>query len=208
MPSHLVLPRLNFTSSFLNFLHPPQWTVQGSGEWSWSARNTVFAAPFSSHFFPAPAPGSFPWLPHELLQCMSFPPGKFFKNCSSVCAFHGVWSFRNRLVFMGLPRGSVLSEKLLLCGFLHRLQRVYLLWCVLPGLQGSNLLHQGLFHRLRRICSGIWSTSTHSFFMDLGVCRALTTMFFSLLFQHSFKICYHRDTTSVADELSILGVMS
>lgn len=89
MPSHLVLPRLNFTSSFLNFLHPPQWTVQGSGEWSWSARNTVFAAPFSSHFFPAPA-WVFSMAPswtvamyvlptrqvlQELLQCMCFPWG-------------------------------------------------------------------------------------------------------------------------------------
>lgn len=46
---------------------------------------------------------------------------------------------------------------------------------VLPGLQGSNLLHHDFFHRLYRICSGIWSISTHSYFIDLGVCRAVSS---------------------------------
>lgn len=123
---HLVLPRLNFTSSFLTFLHPPQWAVQGGWQWN-SGQFITMCAPFSSHFSPAPA-----WVFSMALSwtvTMSFPPGKFFKTCCSACAFHGVWSFRNRLLLMGLLWDSVLSEELLLCGFLHRLQCVYLLWC-------------------------------------------------------------------------------
>lgn len=159
----------------------------------------LYLLPPSLLIFPLLQPGSFLWLCHELLQRVSSSPGKFFKNCSSAYVFHRVWSFRNRLFLMGLPWDSVLLEKLLLCGFLHRRQ------CVIrPGLQGTNLLHHDLFHRLCRICSGIWSTSDHFFGTDLGVCRAVSTMFFSLLLQHSFKICYHWDTTNVADELSIL----
>lgn len=101
-PPHLVLPRLNFTSSFLTFLHPPQWAVEGGRQWNSGQLKPVSLLPPSLHTFPLLQPGSFPWLCHELLQHVSFPPGKFFKNCSSVCAFHGVWSFRNRL----FPHGS------------------------------------------------------------------------------------------------------
>lgn len=128
--SHFVLPRLNITSSFLTFLHPAQWTVQGDGEWNCGQFITLcLCCHLLFTLFPCLHSGSFPWVLHELWQCVSFPPGKFFKNCSSACVFHGVWSFRNRLLLMGLPWDSVLLEKLLLCGFLHRLQCVYLFWC-------------------------------------------------------------------------------
>ena len=52
---------------------------------------------------------------------------------------------------------------------------------VLHGPQGDNLHHHGLHHRLQgNLCSGTWSTSSPSFFTDLGVCRVV-----SLTFSHS-----------------------
>jgi len=45
---------------------------------------------------------------------------------------------------------------------------------VLPGLQGDSLPHHGL-HRLQgNLCSGAWSTSSPSFFTDVGVCRVVS----------------------------------
>jgi len=52
----------------------------------------------------------------------------------------------------------------------------------LHGVQGHNLLHHGLLHQLyRNLCFGTWSTSSFSFFTELGVCRAASLAFFSLL---------------------------
>jgi len=55
----------------------------------------------------------------------------------------------------------------------------------LHGLQGDNLAHHGLHHELlgKALCSGISSTSSTSFFTDLGVCRvvSLTSSHSSLL---------------------------
>jgi len=46
----------------------------------------------------------------------------------------------------------------------------------LHGLQGNNLPHHGLHHELqgKGLCSGILSTSSPSFFTDLGVCRVVS----------------------------------
>ena len=57
---------------------------------------------------------------------------------------------------------------------------------VLHGLQGDNVQHHGLHHRLQGILrSGTWSTSSPSFFTDLGVCRVvpLTSYHSALLLQ-------------------------
>ena len=52
---------------------------------------------------------------------------------------------------------------------------------VLHGPQGDNVHHHGLHHRLQgNLCSGTWSTSSPSFFTDLGVCRVV-----SLTYCHS-----------------------
>ncbi|KAK4831758.1 hypothetical protein QYF61_018956 [Mycteria americana] len=45
----------------------------------------------------------------------------------------------------------------------------------LHGLQVDSLPHHGLHHGLQwNLCSGTWSTSSSSFFTDLGVCRAVS----------------------------------
>ena len=45
----------------------------------------------------------------------------------------------------------------------------------LHGLQGHSLPHHGLHHGLQgNLCSGTWSTSSPSFFPDLGVCRVVS----------------------------------
>jgi len=45
----------------------------------------------------------------------------------------------------------------------------------LHGLQGHSLPHHGLLHGLQgNLCSGAWSTSSTSFFVDLGVCRVVS----------------------------------
>ncbi|KAM9590816.1 uncharacterized protein ACIBXB_005871 [Morphnus guianensis] len=52
---------------------------------------------------------------------------------------------------------------------------------VLHGLQGDSLPHHGLHHGLQgNLCSGAWSTSSPSFFTDLGGCRIV-----SLTYSHS-----------------------
>jgi len=46
----------------------------------------------------------------------------------------------------------------------------------LHGLQGDSLPHHGLHHELqgKALCSGVSSTSSSSFFTDLGVCRVVS----------------------------------
>jgi len=45
----------------------------------------------------------------------------------------------------------------------------------LPGLQGDNLPHYGLLCGLQgNLCSDHWTTSSPSFFTDLGVCRVVS----------------------------------
>jgi len=58
--------------------------------------------------FPCSSVGSLPHetVLHALLQCESFPRLQFFTNCSSVGPFHGVQSFRNRLLQHESPTGS------------------------------------------------------------------------------------------------------
>jgi len=81
------------------------------------------------------------------------------------------------------------------------------------GLQADSLPHNGLHHKLQgNLCSGAWSTSSPSFFPDLGVCRVI-----SLTYSHysvrlhvlphriffPFSICDHRGTTIIADRLGL-----
>jgi len=74
------------------------------------------------------------------------------QNPASWWASHGVTS-------------SFRHIRLLQCGVFHVLQ-----WHSLP--------HHGLRHGLKgSLCSGTWSTSSPSFFPDLGVCRVVSLMF-------------------------------
>jgi len=69
------------------------------------------------------------------------------------------------------------------CPF-HRLQVDICSTMELTGLQGDNLPHHSLHHELqgKGLCSGTWSTSSPSFFTDLGVCRVVSfTSFHSSL---------------------------
>jgi len=53
---------------------------------------------------------------------------------------------------------------------------------VFDGLHGGNMCHHSLYRGLQgNLCSGAWSTSSHSFFADPGVCRAVSLTFFLLL---------------------------
>ena len=66
-------------------------------------------------------------------------------------------------------------------GVLHGLQVDICSTVDLHGLQGDSLPHHGLYHRLQgNLCPGTWSTSSLSFFTDLGVYRVVS-LIFSLL---------------------------
>ncbi|KAK4810648.1 hypothetical protein QYF61_007385 [Mycteria americana] len=109
---------------------------------------------------------------------------QFFMNCSSVGSFHRVQSFRNGLLQCGLSMGSQLPSghiHLLRHGVLYGLQEDICSTVDLHGLQGDSLPHHGLHHELQgNLCPGAWSTSSSSFFTDLGVCRVV-----SLTYSHS-----------------------
>jgi len=61
-------------------------------------------------------------------------------------------------------------------GPFHRLQVDICSTVDLHGLKGNNLPHRGLQHKLqgKTLCSGIWTTSSPSFFTELGVCRVVS----------------------------------
>lgn len=129
--------------------------------------------------------------------------------CSTMCPFYGLQSLRKRLLLkrfiVDFPHVSLaLPENLLLHGLVS--MRCGSCWepapaWALPGLQfpsgisciccrtrssmgcrGDNLLHHGLLCRLQgNLCSGAWSSSSPSFLTDLGVCRAVSCTFLSLL---------------------------
>jgi len=114
---------------------------------------------------------------NRLLQCGS-PRGH--KSCQQTCSgvgssFHVSPGPDRHLLQRGLCTGSQLPSD------------IRLLWHGVPstgcrstvdlhGLQGNNLPHHGLHHKLQGkiLCSGIWSTSSPSFFTDLGVCRVVS----------------------------------
>jgi len=142
--------------------------------------------------------GSFSWetVLHKLLQHESFPWAAALHELPHRGSFHGVQSFRNRLLQCGSPMGSqALLANLLQCGLLspwvHRPARTLLQHGLPTGSQlpsGIHLLccgasmgcrdrlpHHGLLHRLQgNPCFGAWSTSFPSFFTDPGVCRAIS----------------------------------
>ncbi|NWQ85945.1 CSMD3 protein, partial [Burhinus bistriatus] len=114
---------------------------------------------------------------------------QFFMNCSSMEPSHGMQSFRSRLLHRGAPQGHRSCKEPSPVWAFHRVTVSFrahppsLMWDLpwvdicstvdLHGLQGDNLYHCGLLHRLEgNPCSGTWSTSSHSF-TDLGVCIAV-----------------------------------
>ena len=64
---------------------------------------------------------------------------------------------------------------LIQCGEHRGLQVAICSTVDLHGLQGHSLPHHGLLHELQgNLCSSAWSTSSSSFFTDLGVCRVVS----------------------------------
>lgn len=80
---------------------------------------------------------------------------------------HGVTGFAGSLLQCGLFMG---------CGFF---QGTYTHSSViLHGLQSKKLIPQGFHHRLLgNICFSTWSSSSSTFFIDLGVCRDIPLTF-------------------------------
>ena len=99
------------------------------------------------------------------------------KTCSVGSSLHRSAGPARSLLQHRLPTGSQppSGTHLLRRGVLHGLQVDICSTMDLPGLQGDNLPHHGLHHGLQgNLCSGAWSTSSPSFFTDLGVCRAVS----------------------------------
>jgi len=113
-----------------------------------------FSFPSSSPCSPAPAWG----LSHRI---------HFFRDCSNKGTFHGVQSFRHKLLQCGYAMGHSSCQDTASAWALHRLQlpsgHVHLLWCGFfhglqvdicsavdfHRLQGDNLLHHSLHHELQ-----------------------------------------------------------
>jgi len=136
---------------------------------------------------------------HKLVQRESFPWAAALYKLPQGGSFHGVQSFRNRLLQHGSSTGSqALPANLLQHGLLslrvhrscqepaparapHGVTASFghppaLAWCPfrglqveicstvdLHGLQGDNLPHHGLHHKLqgKTLCSSVSSTSSH-----------------------------------------------
>ena len=90
----------------------------------------------------------------------------------------GVTSPARSLLQHGLSTGSqppLGHIPLLQHGVFHGLQVDVCSTINLHGVQGDSLPHHGLPHGLQgNLCSGAWSTSSPSFFTDLGVCRVVS----------------------------------
>jgi len=120
---------------------------------------------------------------NRLLQCGSFPRGH--KPCQQTCSsmvssLHGSagpsWQ---EPVLVQAPHEVTASFRhppASVCGPFHGLQVQICSTVDLDGLQGDNLPHHGLQHELQRktFCSSVSSTSSLSFFTDLGVCRVVS----------------------------------
>jgi len=121
--------------------------------------------------------------------CSSVDPPRGHKPCQQTCsimdsAIHRSTGPARSLLQRGLSTGSQppLGIHLLQYGFFHRVQVDICSTVDLYGLQGDNLPHHGLLHKLQEnFCSGSWSTPSPSVFTDLGVCRAVALTYFHSL---------------------------
>jgi len=150
---------------------------------------------------------SFPWAAalHKLPQRGSLPRGAVlqeqaapvspwgYKPCQQTCSgvgssLHGSAGLDRSLLQCGAPHrvtNPFRHPPAPVWGPFHRLQVDICSTMDVHGLQGDNLPHHGLHHELqgKTLCSGTSSTSSPSFFTDLGVCRVVFfTSFHSFLF--------------------------
>jgi len=128
--------------------------------------------------------------------CSSVGPPWGHKSCQQTCFSVGCSLCGSTGPGRSLlqHRFSVVSQPpsgihLLQCWVLHGLQVDLCSTVDLQGLQGHSLSHHGLLHGPQgNLCSGAWSTSSPSFFTNLGVCRVISLMYShsSLLLQFFF----------------------
>ena len=204
---------------------------RGQGMWAViSSSHVVTAAPSSSHSSLAPVWGSshgrqffmncsslgpshgVQSFRNRLLQCES-PAGS--QDLSANLLQHGLLSpwvhmSRQKPVPAQAPHRVTASFRhppAPAQGPFHGLQVEICSTMDLHGLQGHSLPH-GLQGNL---CSGAWSTSSHSFFTDLGVCRVVSLTYIltplsrccSAAVFSPLPNCYPRGTTTVADGLGL-----
>jgi len=125
---------------------------------------------------------SFPWAAalHELPLRGSFPQGAVLQEqAAPVWVHHGVTSPASKPASVRASHGvtgSFRHPPAPTWGPFHGLQVDLCSTVDLHGLQGDNLPHHGLSHELqgKTLCFSICSTSSPSFFTDLGVCRIVS----------------------------------
>ena len=146
-------------------------------------------------------------------------PPWVYKPCQKTCSgvgssLHGSTGPARSLLQHGAPHGVTASFRhppALAWGPFHRLQVDICSTVDLHGLQGDSLPHHGLHHELqgKAPCSGVSSTSSPSFFTDLGVCRVVSftlshSSFFTAVSPQFFFFPFlNRGTTTVADWLGL-----
>jgi len=130
-----------------------------------------------------PAPAWVPSTGHSPsgTGCSSVGPPQGHKPCQQTCSSVGSSLHRSAgrarsLLQHGAPHGVTASfghPPAEMWGPFHGLQVDICSTVDLHGLQGNNLPHHGLHHKLQRkaLCSNISGASSPSFFTDLGVCR-------------------------------------
>jgi len=140
---------------------------------------------------------------HELLQHGSFPWSAVIlqEQAAPVWVPHRVRSPSRKPGPAWAPFSTGLQVLPGTCSSVDFLEGHSLLWVILGlqvdicstvclhGLQGHSLPYHGLLRGLQRnLCSGAWSTSSLSFFTDLGVCSVvlLTLSHSSFLLQVFF----------------------
>jgi len=180
-PGHLFLPGSTSPFHSKDFLPPPHLKEHREmGVRGWGQFITICFCPCSGMV-------SLPedTVLHELSQRGSSPWGTLLQEQADP-----VWTTQG-LQF--LPENLLLPAPFTSTSFLWETCNCCSMWysmgysvdmCSgvgLHGLQGDNLFHHGLLHRLQgNVSSGTWSTSTHSLLTELGA----FTDFFSLRFSY------------------------
>jgi len=118
-------------------------------------------------------------------DCSSAGPPWGHKSCQKAyssmgCSLLGFTGPSRSLLQHGFPMGLQPPSgiHLLRRGVIHWLQVGICSTLDLHGLQVDSLPHHGLHYMLQgNLCSGTWSTSSPSYFADLGVCRDFPHIF-------------------------------
>lgn len=187
------------SSSLLTHLHSWLFHLLSFGatwkRWEW--RLWLTHTPLSLPLLPSHAVSLFQYgilMRQYLTNFSNVEPSQglqFFSAAPVWILFHGIHSFRNRLLQLGFPMEPDRNSapvwiphygKQLPSGHIQLIQYwvPHLLLCstVVPcGLQSDSQLHLDLLHRLRGNTCSIWSI----FSIDLGDCEVVSQVFIPLL---------------------------